>query len=57
MASCATIHSDWYEKEDPSMYDKVLEGVGHPQVMNVNLWNMAHSFVLHNAKLMGPWHR
>jgi hypothetical protein len=52
-----TIHRVWYEKKDPSMYDEMLEGVWHPQVMNANIWNMAHPFVLHNAKLMAPLHR
>jgi hypothetical protein len=38
------------------MFDEVFEGNGHPHVMNINFWNMAHSFVLQNVELMDRWH-
>jgi hypothetical protein len=46
----------WDDKEDPSMFDEVLEGGGHPQIMtHVNLWDIAPYFVLQNAGLMATW--
>jgi hypothetical protein len=45
----------WDEKEDQCMVDEVVEGNGHPQKLSVNLWNMAHFFVLQNVELMAPW--
>ncbi len=46
----------WDDKEDPSMFDEVLEGGGCPQIMTTNLRDMVHSFVLQNVGLMATWH-
>jgi hypothetical protein len=37
------------------MFDEVLEGGGHPQIMIADLWGMAHSFVFQNVGLMATW--
>jgi len=46
----------WDDKEDPSMFDEVLEGGGRPGIMTTNLRDMVHSFVLQNVGLMATWH-
>jgi hypothetical protein len=51
----ATTQHVWDEKEDPMTYHEVLEGGGRPQIMNANVRDMAHSFVLRNVKLMANW--
>ncbi len=38
------------DKEDPSMFDEVLEGGGHPRILIANLLN---SFVLQNVGFNG----
>ncbi len=48
----ATRQRVWYDKEDPTMTNEVLEGGGQPQFMITNLQNMAHSFVLQNMELI-----
>jgi hypothetical protein len=45
----------WDDKEDLSMYDEVLEGRGQPQVLTVDLLDLAHEFVLHTMELMAIW--
>ncbi len=42
----------WDDKENPSMFDEVFEGDGCPQIMSIELRDMAHSFVLQNVELM-----
>lgn len=39
------------------MYDEVLEGYGRSRIMNVDLQDMAHSFILHNVELMVIWRK
>jgi hypothetical protein len=53
----ATTWQIWDEKEDPKMYDEVLEGYGRSRIMNVDLQDMAHSFILHNVELMVIWRK
>jgi len=49
-------HKVWDDKEDLSMFDEVLEGGGRSQIMiHIDLWDMAHSFVLQNVGLMATW--
>lgn len=48
----ATRHRVWDDKENPSMFDEVFESDGHPQIMSIELRDMAHSFVLQNVELM-----
>ncbi len=45
-------HRVWDDKEDPSMFDEMFEGDKHPQIMSIELWDMAHFFVLQNVELM-----
>jgi hypothetical protein len=45
----------WDDKEDPSMFDEVLEGGGCQQIMTIDLWDMAHYFVLQNVGLIATW--
>jgi hypothetical protein len=45
----------WDDKEDPSMFDEMLEGGVHPQILTTNLRDMAHFFMLQNVGLMAPW--
>ncbi len=45
----------WDEKEDPNMSNEMFERNGRPRIMIVKFRDMAHSFVLQNAKLMAPW--
>jgi hypothetical protein len=51
----ATKQRVWDGKEDMFMVDKVVEENGHPWKLSVDLRNMAHSFILQNVELMGPW--
>ncbi len=39
-------HRVWDDKEDPSMFDEVIEGGEPPQVMSIEFRNMVHFFVL-----------
>jgi hypothetical protein len=41
----------WDDKKDPSIF----EGGGQPQVLTIDLLDMAHEFVLHNVTLMAIW--
>jgi len=50
-----TRHRVWDDKEDPSMFDEMLEGGGCQQIMTVDLWDMAHSFVFQNVGLIATW--
>jgi hypothetical protein len=34
----------WDDKEYPSMFYEMLEGIGSTQIMNVDLQDMSHSF-------------
>lgn len=47
-----TRHRVWDDKEDPSMFDEMFEGDKHPQIMSIELWDIAHFFVLQNVELM-----
>ncbi len=51
----ATRRRVWDDKEDLTMVDEVLEGGGHPWLMDANFRDMVYSFVLHNVKLMATW--
>jgi hypothetical protein len=46
---------EWYDKENPCMYDEVLEGNGCAWALTSNLLDMAHSFVFQNVELVAPW--
>jgi len=37
------------------MNDEVLQGNGHAQIMNVDFWDLAHSFVPQNVDPMSTW--
>ncbi len=45
----------WDKKEDYCMVDEVVEGNGRPRKLNVDLQDMAHSFVFQNVELVAPW--
>jgi hypothetical protein len=45
----------WDDKENLTMVNEILEGGGHPLLMDADFQDMAYSFVLHNVKLMATW--
>jgi hypothetical protein len=48
-------HWMWDDKEDPSMFDEMFEGGGHPQILTTNLRDMAYFFMFQNVGLMALW--
>jgi hypothetical protein len=47
----------WDDKEEPTMHDEILEGNGCLHRYSVNMQSWAHTFVLHNAATIEPWHK
>lgn len=47
----------WDDKEDPSMYDEILEGNDRPRYLTPNLRGWIHEFVLTNAAPLEDWRR
>jgi hypothetical protein len=43
------------DKEEPTMYDKILEGVKKDRVMTPDFLKLIHGFVLDNIKHMDPY--
>lgn len=47
----------WDDKEDPSMYDEILEGSGRTRRLSPDLEQWIHEFVLNNAAPLEDWRR
>lgn len=47
----------WDDKEEPAMYDEILEGSPHDQKMSAQFQRLIHEFVLHNTEHMEPYRR
>ena len=47
----------WDDKEDPSMYDEILEGNGRARRLSSDLRGWIHEFVLNNAAPLEDWRR
>ena len=45
----------WDDKEDPSMYDEILEGDKRPPYLTTNLRKWIHEFVVTNAVPLEDW--
>jgi len=47
----------WDDKEEPAMYDEILEGVKRNRVMTAEFLKLIHGFVLDNTEHMDPYKR
>lgn len=47
----------WDDKEDPSMYDEILEGGGRARHLPSDLRQWIHEFVVNNAAPLEEWRR
>ncbi len=47
----------WDDKEEPAMYDEILEGVKRDRVMTAEFLKLIHGFVLDNTEHMDPYKR
>jgi hypothetical protein len=45
----------WDDKEDPTMNDEILEGVGRPRILTPKIRDWIHKFVVNNVALLEPW--
>jgi hypothetical protein len=45
----ATTWCVWDPVEDPTLYDKIMQGKGRPRRMSDNLKNWIHSFIYDNV--------
>ena len=52
-----TIQRVWDDKEDPSMYDEILEGGARARHLPPNLRQWIHEFVVNNAAPLEEWRR
>jgi hypothetical protein len=47
----------WDDKEEPAMYDEILEGARRDRVMTPEFMKLVHGFVLDNTEHMDPYRR
>ncbi len=47
----------WDDKEDPTMYDEILEGSGRVRHLSFELRQWIHEFVVNNASPLENWRR
>lgn len=47
----------WDDKEDPSMYDEIIEGAGRMRRLPPDLHQWIHEFVVNNAAPLEEWRR
>ena len=47
----------WDDKEDPSMYDEILEGSERARRLSPDLQHWIHEFVVNNAAPLEDWRR
>jgi hypothetical protein len=47
----------WDDKEDPAMYDEILEGNERTRYLSPNLRGWIHEFVVTNAAPLEDWRR
>jgi hypothetical protein len=45
----------WDDKEDPTMNDKILEGVGRPRILIPKIRDWIHEFVVNNVAPLELW--
>ena len=45
----------WDDKEDPTMNDEILEGVGRPKILTSKIHDWIHEFVVNNVAPLEPW--
>ena len=45
----------WDDKEDPTMNDEILEGVGRPRILTPKIRDWIHEFVVNNVAPLEPW--
>ena len=47
----------WDDKEEPAMFDEILEGAKRDRVMSPKFMKLIHGFVLENIEHMAPYTR
>ena len=48
-------HKIWDDKDDITMNDKILEGVGRPRILTPKIRDWIHKFVLNNVVPLESW--